>query len=63
MEMEMELLMSEVFKTVSALKRVVKAREVEVKNLKEKLKSTTSLTKSVKKGRFQSKKKVSCNQG
>ena len=31
MEMEMELLMSEVFKTVSALKRVVKAREVEVK--------------------------------
>ncbi|KAL6313693.1 hypothetical protein AAG906_010111 [Vitis piasezkii] len=44
MEMEMELLMSEVFETVSALKRAVKDREVEVKNLKEKLKSTTSLT-------------------
>ncbi|WKA13102.1 hypothetical protein VitviT2T_030435 [Vitis vinifera] len=63
MEMEMKLLMSEVFETVSALKRAVKAREVEVKNLKEKLKSTTSLTNSVKKGRFQLKKKVSCNQG
>ena len=61
--MEMELLMGEVFETVSALKRAVKAREVEVKNLKEKLKNTTSLTNSVKKGRFQSKKKVSCNQG
>ncbi|RVW73391.1 hypothetical protein VitviT2T_030440 [Vitis vinifera] len=60
--MEMELLMGEVFETVSALKRAVKAREVEVKNLKEKLKNTTSLTNSVKKGRFQSKKKVSCNQ-
>ena len=42
------------------LKRSVKAREVEVENLKEKLKSATSLTK---KGRFQSKKKVSCSQG
>ncbi|KAL6313648.1 hypothetical protein AAG906_010066 [Vitis piasezkii] len=60
--MEMELLMGEVFETVSALKRAVKAREVEVKNLKEKLKNTISLTNSVKKGRFQSKKKVSCNQ-
>ena len=29
--MEMELLMGEVFETVSALKRAVKAREVEVK--------------------------------
>ncbi|KAL6315028.1 hypothetical protein AAG906_030866 [Vitis piasezkii] len=43
--------------------REAKGREVEVKNLKEKLKSTTSLTNSVKKGRFQSKKKVRCNQG
>ena len=31
--------------------------------MKEKLKNTTSLTNSIKKGRFQSKKKVSCNQG
>lgn len=48
---------------VEELKRAVKAREVEVENLKEKLKSATSLNSSGKKGRFQSKKKVSCSQG
>ncbi|RVW63471.1 hypothetical protein CK203_058579 [Vitis vinifera] len=61
--MEMELLMGEVFETVLALKRTVRTKEVEVENLKEKLKSTTSLDSSGKKGRFQSKKKVSCSQG
>ena len=54
--------MGEVFETVLALKRTVRTKEVEVENLKEKLKSTTSLDSSGKKGRFQSKKKVSCSQ-
>ncbi|KAK9279477.1 hypothetical protein L1049_013156 [Liquidambar formosana] len=45
------------------LKRKVKAREVEVENLKERLKSVTSLTTNGKKGRTQSKRKVSCSLG
>lgn len=44
------------------LKREVKAREMEVENLKEKLKSVISLSNggNGKKGRFQSKRKVNC---
>ncbi|KAF5744541.1 hypothetical protein HS088_TW07G00113 [Tripterygium wilfordii] len=47
---------------VDELKREVKAREVEVENLKEKLKSVTSPSNGGKgkKGRFQSKRKVNC---
>ncbi|KAF8396878.1 hypothetical protein HHK36_018513 [Tetracentron sinense] len=45
---------------VEELKREVKAKDVEVENLKEKLRNIST---SGKKGRFQSKKKVSCSQG
>ncbi|XP_010262742.1 PREDICTED: uncharacterized protein LOC104601190 isoform X2 [Nelumbo nucifera] len=50
---------------VDELKKEVKAKEVEVENLKEKLRNVTT-TGSGKKGRFhsfQSKRKVSCSQG
>lgn len=45
---------------VEELKREVKAREVEVENLKEKLNTVTSLNSGGKKGRSHSKRKVSC---
>ncbi|KAF5751402.1 hypothetical protein HS088_TW02G00416 [Tripterygium wilfordii] len=47
---------------VDELKREVKAREMEVEKLKEKLNSVTSLSNggNGKKGRFQSKRKVNC---
>lgn len=50
---------------VEDLKKEVKAREVEVENLKEKLRSVTSLSSdgSGKKGRSQSRRKVSCSLG
>ncbi|XP_065878424.1 protein GRAVITROPIC IN THE LIGHT 1 isoform X2 [Euphorbia lathyris] len=49
---------------VDELKREVKAREVEVENLKEKIKSLSSSLSNGngKKGRSQSKRKVSCSQ-
>lgn len=46
---------------VEELKMNVKAKEVEVENLKEKLKTLTNLTTNVKK-RSQSRRKVSCSQ-
>ncbi|KAH7549944.1 hypothetical protein JRO89_XS13G0109100 [Xanthoceras sorbifolium] len=46
---------------VEELKREVKAREVEVENLKEKLKSVTGLGSNGKKGRSLSRRKVSCS--
>ncbi|KAF8397348.1 hypothetical protein HHK36_016261 [Tetracentron sinense] len=45
---------------VEELQREVKAKDVELENLKEKLRNVST---SGKKGRFQSKKKVSCSQG
>ncbi|CAK7331350.1 unnamed protein product [Dovyalis caffra] len=50
---------------VEGLKKEVKAREVEVENLKEKLRSVTSLSSngSGKKGRSKSWRKVSCSLG
>ncbi|KAL6315030.1 hypothetical protein AAG906_030869 [Vitis piasezkii] len=59
--MEMELLMGEVFETMLA-QEAVRTKEVEVENLKEKLKSTISLDSEWQERRFQSKKKVSCSQ-
>ncbi|KAK0604916.1 hypothetical protein LWI29_020805 [Acer saccharum] len=46
---------------VEELKREVKAREMEVVNLKEKLKSVTGVSSNGKKGRSLSRRKVSCS--
>lgn len=48
---------------VEELKREVKAKEIEVEHMKEKLKSVSGNSYSGKKGRSVSRRKVSCSQG